>query len=82
MKNKIKSSSSGSQTKPLAEHIWSVQKFEKIDWKKRTKILFASAVKEALKNIKEELRLKKDKNQNLNFNEVITIINKHSGEMK
>jgi len=30
----------------LSDKIWSVQKFEKIDWKKRTKILFAENVKE------------------------------------
>lgn len=37
----------------LSDEIWSVQKFEKIDWKKRTKILFASSVKEHIKELKE-----------------------------
>ena len=38
----------------LSSKMWSVQKFEKIDWKKRTKIAFASDIKEFLK---EEAKL-------------------------
>lgn len=37
----------------LSDKIWGVQKFEKIDWKKRTKILFANDVKEFIKRLKE-----------------------------
>ena len=40
----------------LSDRLWSVQKFEKISWKKRTKILFALDVKEFIKNLKDEIK--------------------------
>ena len=39
--------------KTLKEKMWSVQNFEKIDWKKRTKVLFVNDVKEFIKKLKD-----------------------------
>ena len=69
----------------LSNKIWSVQKFEKINWKKREKILFTSSVKEFIGQIKEdiiklwEIENKEGNTDLISYFKVEDIIDKRAG---